>query len=75
MLWLLWTFFSETRHNHGILVAFLIPLSPLIILFMYLILWSIQIVLFTVYVLRGKREEYPEAIRKIKVRSGFLMLL
>ncbi len=69
--WILWTFFSDTRHNHGIIVAFLIPLAPIIFIAIAIIFYTTKLILWPIYILRGKRKKYESLIEKIRLSLGF----
>jgi len=74
VLWLGWAFFSETRHNHGFRVAFLLPLSPVIIPLLWLVFILVKYSTYPVFVLRGKKDAHEEFMRQLKIRSGVFML-
>ena len=74
IVWLGWAFFSETRHNHGFWVAFLLPLSPVIIPLLWLVFILVKYSTYPVFVLRGKKDAHEEFMRQLKIRSGVFML-
>jgi hypothetical protein len=74
VLWLGWALFSETRHNHGFWVAFMLPLSPIIIPLLWLVFITVKYVSLLVFLLRGRRDEHEEFMRKFKNRSGVFIL-
>jgi hypothetical protein len=74
MLWLCWALFSETRHNHGFWVALLLPLSPVIIPLLWLIYLLVKYSTWLVFLLRGRRAEHQEFMRKFRVWYGVFML-
>jgi di/tricarboxylate transporter len=74
LLWLGWALFSETRHNHGFWVAFLLPLFLIVSPLIWLIYILINYLSLLVFVLIGRREQHAEFMRKLKVRSGIFLL-
>jgi hypothetical protein len=73
VVWLAWALFSETRHNHGFLVAFFIPLAPVIVP----ALWIIYIVLkyssYLAFTVLGRRKDHEEFMAVLRVRSGVFL--
>ena len=69
-----WAFFSETRHNHGIWVAFLMPLAPIIILVLWIIYIFIKYISYLVFVMGGRRGDHEEFMSNLRVRSGVFLL-
>jgi len=65
LMWIIWTFFSPTRYNHGIAVAFLLPLYPIFYLIAKVLFVLIKMILYPLYALRGKKEQYDQIIEKI----------
>lgn len=65
LFWVLWTFFSETRYNHGIWVAFLLPLAPLYFIIGFFLFQLIKLLLYPIYWLINKRDTYEIVKRKI----------
>ena len=74
VVWIAWVFLSETRHNHGIVVAFLMPLAPIIIPVLVIVFYSIKFTSYFVFIALGRREDHEEFMRKIKIRSGVFLL-
>jgi hypothetical protein len=70
VLWIGCTFCSETRHNHGILIAFLLPLAlilfPLLGLVYLLIKWISRVI----FIALGRRDDHAEFMRQLQIRSG-----
>jgi len=73
VVWLAWAFFSETRHNHGFWVAFLIPLTPAIIPVLWIIFLFIKQSSYLAFIMLRRREDHEEFMRKLKVRSGVFL--
>ncbi len=73
VVWLAWAFLSETRHNHGFWVAFLIPLAPVIIPVLWIIFICIKYSSYLVFIMLGRREDHEEFMRQLKVRSGIFL--
>jgi len=74
IVWIAWTFLSETRYNHGILVAFLMPLIPIIIPVLVIVFYSIKFTSYFVFIAIGRREDHEEFIRKTRIRSRVFLL-
>ena len=72
-LWLAWGLFSDTRHNHGFLVAFLIPLALILIPVLFIVFVLIKYTSYFIYVALGRREDHEEFMRKVKTRSGVFL--
>jgi hypothetical protein len=75
VVWLAWSMFSDTRHNHGFWVAFLLPLTPVIVPVLWIVYIFIKYSSYLVFVIIGRREDHEEFIRKLKVRTGFFLFL
>lgn len=73
VVWVAWAFFSETRHNHGFWVAFLLPLTPIIIPVLWFIFLSIKYSSLLAFIVFGRREAHEEFMRKLKVRTGIFI--
>jgi hypothetical protein len=73
VLWLAWALCSETRHNHGFWVAFLMPLAPVIIPFLWILYVSIKYSSYLGFLLLGRREDHREFMGKVRVRSGVFL--
>lgn len=73
VVWLAWAFLSETRHNHGFWVAFLIPLTPVIIPVLWIIYIFIKYSSYLVFITLGRREDHEEFMRTLKIRSGIFL--
>lgn len=73
MLWLLWSLFSETRNRHGFWVAFLLPLSPLLLPILWLIHRGVKYGSLGYFILRGRRAEHAEFMRQFEIRSGVFL--
>ncbi len=67
-LWILWTFFSPTRYNHGILVALMLPIVSLLMLLIFMVLGISRIVVYPLFVLVGRRANYNRAVERIKAK-------
>lgn len=74
VVWLAWTFLSETRHNHGFWVAFLMPLAPIIIPALWIIFLFIKYSSYLVFVVLQRRENHEEFIRQLKIHFGVFLL-
>lgn len=74
ILWVVWALFSETRHNHGLLVAFLMPLTPILIPLLLIVYVVVKYASYLVFLLLGRRSEHDEFMRKFKIRSGVFLL-
>ena len=72
-LWLAWGLFSDTRRNHGLFVAFLIPLAPIFIPVLFIVFVLIKYTSYFIYVVLGRREDHEEFMRKVKTRSGVFL--
>jgi hypothetical protein len=68
--WLAWAFFSETRHNHGFLVAFLLPLALIFIPVFTIIFVFFKYSSYVFFILIGRREDHKEFMEKLKIRFG-----
>jgi hypothetical protein len=66
ILWMLWTFFSDTSCNHGKLVAFLLPLGLILFPVMIVIFYIAKFISFPVFVLLGRKQEYEKSVEKVK---------
>ena len=73
--WMAWALFSETRHNHGILVALLMPLAPIIIPVLWIAFLLIKVTSYFVFIALGRRKEHEEFMIKLKIRSGVFLLI
>ena len=71
--WLAWVFLSETRHNHGFWVAFLMPLAPVIIPVLWIVFMLIKYSSCLIFIIHGRREDHDEFMRKLKIRSGVFL--
>ncbi|THB76767.1 MAG: hypothetical protein D6B25_08980 [Desulfobulbaceae bacterium] len=73
-IWLFWVVFSDTRHNHGFWVAFLMPLA----LFFFPLVWIAYVFLkystLLAFTVRGRKDEHQEFFRKLTIRSGIFLL-
>ncbi len=72
-LWLAWAFCSETRHNHGFWVAFLMPLAPVVIPFLWILYIFTKYSSYLGFVLLGRREDHREFMGRLRVRSGIFL--
>ena len=75
LLWLAWACFSDTRHNHGFWVALLMPLVLILMPVVWMIFVLIKGSSFVVFVALGRRGDHEEFMRRLRIRSGILMLL
>mgnify|MGYP001419384426 CR=1 FL=1 len=73
--WLAWGLFSETRHNHGFIVAFLMPLALVMLPLLWIVYLLIKYTTLAAFILSGRREEHAEFLRKLKVRYGVFLLM
>jgi len=73
VLWLAWSFFSETRHNHGFWVALLMPLVLIIMPMSWIIFIFVNYSSYILFLIRGRREQHDEFMRKVKTRSGIFL--
>lgn len=71
--WLFWTFFSDTRYNHGILIAFLLPLALFIIPVVWFLYIFVKYSTYLVLLLLGRRQDHAEFIRKLRDRCGIFL--
>ena len=58
--------YSETANNHGRLIAFLLPLSPLVFLVMYLIFGVSRVLVYPFFIIFGKRKKYNAFVELVK---------
>ena len=70
LFWVFWTFFSETRHNHGILVAFLLPLAPIYFVIGFILFQLIKLILYPLYSWLGRMDNYE----RLKQKIGFWLM-
>jgi len=73
VIWLAWSFLSETRHNHGFWVAFLMPLAPVIIPLLWVIYIFIKSSSYIAFILLRRREEHEDFMRELRTRSGIFL--
>lgn len=71
--WLGWTFFSDTRYNHGILIAFLLPLALFIIPVVWFLYIFVKYSTYLVFLVRGRRQDHAEFMRKLRDRLGVFL--
>ena len=74
VVWMAWVFLSETRHNHGFWVAFLMPLAPFIILVLWVIYVFIKYSSYFIFKAISRPEDHEEFMRRLKIRSGVFLL-
>ena len=72
-IWVAWALFSDTRRNHGILIAFLMPLALIFIPVLFIVFVLIKYTSYIIYVALGRREDHEEFMRKLKIRSGVFL--
>ncbi|MCB1746921.1 MAG: hypothetical protein KDK06_07080 [Gammaproteobacteria bacterium] len=72
--WVAWALCSETRHNHGVWVALLLPLLPLLVPLLWLVYGLIVAVTYVAFAARGRRDEHAEFMREFRARSGVFTL-
>lgn len=70
VLWVLWTLFSPTRYNHGMLIAFLLPLAPIIIPMVWITFKVIQGISFGVFCVLGRKQDHKDFMVDLKRRWG-----
>ena len=66
-LWVLWTLFSDTSHQHGKWVAFLIPLFPIIWLLLSLFHLLAKLCLRPLFRLLGQEDTYQAMMDKVRI--------
>lgn len=69
-LWIGWTFCSETRHNHGIWVAFFLPLALILFPLLGLVYLLIKWISGIIFIALGRRDDHAEFMRQLRIRSG-----
>ena len=66
LLWYIFGMYSDTAKNHGRLVAFLLPFTPLVFLILHTLLAISRILVYPIFVISGKKEKYNDFIYLIK---------
>ncbi len=66
LFWYLFGMYSDTAINHGRWVAFLIPISPWLLLFQYLLLGFLYLFVYPFFILAGKKATYHHYILWVK---------
>ena len=51
--WFFWTFFSPTRENHGILIAFLLPPGMVLFAIIYIIYGLVRLFVYPFFFIFG----------------------
>jgi hypothetical protein len=70
VLYLTFIYFTETRNNHGYLIALGIYLFPITLIFylIYLLLFNLlKLFLYPYYSLQGKQKKYYRIIKKLNL--------
>ena len=72
--WVLWVLFSDTRQNHGFLVALLAPLALLLLPVLWIAFALMKYSSYLVLACLGRSREHEEFMRKLRARSGLFLL-
>ncbi|MCP4977316.1 MAG: hypothetical protein GY931_14260 [Maribacter sp.] len=66
LLWYLFGMYSDTANNHGRLIAFTLPLAPLVFIVMYALFGISRIMVYPFFMISGKKEKYNDFICLVK---------
>lgn len=72
--WIFWALCSETRYNHGIWIALLMPLAPLLIPLLLLVVQWVKLALWLLLVPFGNRSIYERRVTELKLSLGLYLL-
>ena len=66
IVWFVFGMYSDTAANHGRVVAFLLPLTPLFYLAVVLIFGLARVCLYPFFMLAGKKAQYEAGVSYLK---------
>ena len=64
--WVFWTFCSETSHNHGRWIAFLLPPAMVLWLVAFVLFHAVRLILYPVFLLLGRRKAYTRFMARLR---------